>query len=427
VRLGNALGAQEPRRQKQGEYQGGNGYYLHGKDVGGGEWRSKFETRNSKFEKERFVAGAVSIRLCHKPFEFRISDFGFPLYRGGMTGLSESAPPMTDWEAEKARRLLCALGDFVRDAVVAGRRDRETPDLARVSRESVADTIYVIDTLSEEAIAEWFASHWPREWPVELVAEGFDDPAARLFPIGTSIEETRWRCVVDPIDGTRGIMYDKRPAWVLAGLAPQRGDHTRLPEIFVAAMTEIPTRKQWRADQVSAVRGRGLVAEGVDVRTGEREGVLLRASEARDFRHGFASLAKFFPAGKAPVARLEEELWRELYGRLEWPVIFDDQYISTGGQFYELLAGHDRMNGDLRPMILKREGIEMSLVCHPYDVCTALLLAEAGIVFEKPGGGVVDTRLDLTSPVAWVAYANEALAELARPVLRRLVEGLGAP
>ena len=90
-----------------------------------------------------------------------------------------------------------------------------------------------------------------------------------------------------------------------------------------------------------------------------------------------------------------------------------------------MLAGHDRMNGDLRPMILKREGIEMSLVCHPYDVCTAMLLAEAGVVFEAPGGGVVDTRLDLTSPVAWVAYANEALAELARPVLRRLVEELG--
>ena len=341
-----------------------------------------------------------------------------------MNGLSTSTLPL---DAEKARGLLCALGDFVRDAVVEGRRDRETIDLARVARESVADTIYSIDTISEEAIAEWFEAHWPREWPVELVAEGFDDPEMRLFPKGTRLEDTRWRCVIDPIDGTRGIMYDKRPAWVLAGLAPQRGEETRLPDIFVAAMTEIPTRKQWRADQVSAVRGRGLVAEGVDVRTGTREEVLLRASEARDFRHGFASLVKFFPAGKKAVARLEEEMWRELYGRAEWPVIFDDQYISTGGQFYELLAGHDRMNGDLRPMILKREGIELSLVCHPYDVCSALLLAEAGIVFEKPEGGVVDTRLDLTTPVAWVAFANEALADLARPVLRRLVKGLGAP
>jgi len=329
---------------------------------------------------------------------------------------------MTDIEAERGRGLLCALGDFVRDAVVVGRRGQETSELARVSRESVADTIYSIDTISEEAIVKWFEAHWPREWPVELVAEGFDDPEMRLFPRGTRLEETRWRCVIDPIDGTRGIMYDKRPAWVLAGLAPQRGAETRLPDIFVAAMTEIPTRKQWRADQVSAVRGCGLVTEGVDVRQGTRATVTLRASEARDFLHGFASLVKFFPVGKSATARLEEKLWKELYGGTENVVIFDDQYISTGGQFYELLAGHDRMNGDLRPMILHREGLEMSLVCHPYDVCTALLLKEAGIVFEKPEGGPVDTPMDLTSPVAWVAYANDALAALARPVLQRLLK-----
>jgi hypothetical protein len=175
------------------------------------------------------------------------------------------------------------------------------------------------------------------------------------------------------------------------------------------------------------VRGRGLVIEGVDIRNGTRGPVTLRASQARDFRHGFASIVKFFPAGKVAASRLEVELWQELYGMMEWPVIFDDQYISTGGQFYELLAGHDRMNGDLRPMILAREGLAMSLVCHPYDVCTALLLSEAGIVFEKPDGSVVDTPLDLTSPVAWMAYANEALAEIARPVVRRLVRALDVP
>jgi hypothetical protein len=163
------------------------------------------------------------------------------------------------------------------------------------------------------------------------------------------------------------------------------------------------------------------------VRSGTREPVTLRASEARDFRHGFASFAKFFPAGKTDAARLEERLWHELYGKMEWPVIFDDQYISTGGQFYELLAGHDRMNGDLRPLLLKRARLELSLMCHPYDVCAALLLEEAGIIFEKPEGGPVDPPLDLTTPVAWVAFANQALADMARPALRRLVGELMAP
>ena len=332
---------------------------------------------------------------------------------------------MTGTESARARTLLCALGDYVRDAVIKGRRNQETAALASVSRQSVADTIYHIDTISEEAIVEWFQEHWPREWPVELVAEGFDEPEMRVFPRGTPVAETRWRCVIDPIDGTRGIMYDKRPAWVLAGLAPQLGEATRLPDIFVAAMTEIPTSKQWRSDQISAVRGCGLVTEGADVRTGGREPIVLRKSEAHDFRHGFAALAKFFPAGKTTASRIEEALWRELYGGSESVVIFDDQYISTGGMFYELQSGHDRMNGDLRPMILRAEGIELDLMCHPYDVCTALLLAEAGIIFEQPAGGIVAPPLDLTSPVAWIAYANEELARQVRPIIRRLVEELG--
>jgi hypothetical protein len=341
-----------------------------------------------------------------------------------MSGFSKRPLPMSDADGARARQLLCALGDFVRDKVIAGRENREMADLAGIDRESVADTIYSIDTLSEEAIVEWFEAHWPSDWPVELVAEGFDDPDMRLFPRGTKLHETRWRCVVDPIDGTRGIMYDKRPAWVLAALAPQIGEDPRLPDIFVAAMTEIPTRKQWRADQISAIRGHGLVSESFDVRTGARSSLILRVSQAHDFRHGFAGFAKFFPAGKTMAAQLEENLWRELYPGKDSPVIFDDQYISTAGQFYELLSGHDRMNGDFRPMILQRLGLDMTLVCHPYDVCTSLLLAEAGIIFEKPEGGPVDVPLDLTSPVAWVAFANQTLADLARPALRRLLQEL---
>ena len=57
----------------------------------------------------------------------------------------------------------------------------------------------------------------------------------------------------------------------------------------------------------------------------------------------------------------------------------------------------------------------------PYDICTALLLAEAGGVIEDPLGGPVKAPLDTTSPVAWVAFANAALARKIRPVLRRLI------
>lgn len=325
-------------------------------------------------------------------------------------------------DAERLRLLLCHLGDFVRDAILQKRAGSSVHQLASVSRESMADTIYSIDEFSEEAILEWFHLRWPRDWPVEIVAEGLDDPALCVFPPETPLSETRWKCIIDPIDGTRGIMYDKRPAWVLAAVAPQRGPETMLSDLCVAAMTELPTRKQWRADQVSAVRGKGLRCESVNVLTGQRAPLELRPSEATHFQHGFAGFAKFFPAAKMVTAGIEEELWAGLYsGQAEPPVIFDDQYISTGGQFYELLAAHDRMIGDFRPILLRAAGLTQVLVCHPYDVCTALLLAEAGIIFEQPNGEPVNVRLDTTSAVTWVAYANLALAAQVRPILRKIL------
>jgi len=106
-------------------------------------------------------------------------------------------------------------------------------------------------------------------------------------------------------------------------------------------------------------------------------------------------------------------------GSTKSPSIFDDQYISTGGQFYELLAGHDRFIGDIRPLIYAALDLDSSLVCHPYDVAAALVLSEAGIIYESPYGGFPDAPLDTTSPVSWLAFANPTLADTLRPVLHR--------
>lgn len=329
---------------------------------------------------------------------------------------------------ERARKLLCALGDCIRDAVWAARMENSTADLAGVSRESRADTIYRIDEISDRAIKRWFETEWPADWPVEIVAEGFDDPAECIFPRGTPLAETQWKCILDPIDGTRGLMHNKRAGWALAALAPQRGAETKLSDLFVAAMTELPTTKQWRADQISAVRGGGIIAESVNVLDHSRAALKLQPSPSRDFKHGFSSFAKFFPEAKALTAKLEEQLWARLYGSgtARSPLIFDDQYISTGGQFYELLAGHDRLIADLRPEIHLLVGIESSLVCHPYDVCTALLLHEVGVVIETLDGRTVDAPLDTTSPVSWIGFANEALAAQVRPILRELFSALSS-
>jgi fructose-1,6-bisphosphatase/inositol monophosphatase family enzyme len=333
---------------------------------------------------------------------------------------------MTIIQLNRARNLLCALHLHIRGRVLAARK-HSARDFSRIHGVTTADTIYHVDKISETAIFTWFKAHWPRAWPVELVMEGIEDAELVTFPQGTPVQRTVFKCILDPIDGTRGLMYDKRSAWILTGLAEQRGKRTSLADIEVAVMTELPTSKQWRADQISALRGRGvrgIAARSMDVRSGRSTRFNPRLSQATDFKHGFASFARFFPEGKALTAQIEEALWAELYGSgsQSSPVIFDDQYISTGGQLYEILAGHDRMIGDIRPMVFAKLGIESSLTCHPYDICTELILREAGGIVEAPNGRRLNQILDTTTPVAWIAYANATLAAQVRPVLRRLLK-----
>ena len=333
---------------------------------------------------------------------------------------------MTKALRERARSLIGALHLHIRAAVLTARAT-DARHFAKVAAVTAADTIYHVDKISEAAIFAWFEDHWPKSWPVELVMEGIEDDESVTFPRGTPVGKTVFKCILDPIDGTRNLMYDKRSAWILTGLATQRGGKNTLADIDVAVMTELPTSKQWRADQISAVRGggrKGVVARGMDLRTGRSVPIATRPSQAKDFKHGFASFARFFPEGKTLCAQIEEALWAELYGAgpRSSPLVFDDQYISTGGQLYELLVGHDRMIGDLRPLIFRKLRIESSLTCHPYDICTELILREAGGMVETPDGRPLRDRLDTTSPVSWIGYANETLAAQVRPVLRRLLK-----
>jgi hypothetical protein len=80
------------------------------------------------------------------------------------------------------------------------------------------------------------------------------------------------------------------------------------------------------------------------------------------------------------------------------------------------------MLGDLRPLALKKLGYHSSLVCHPYDICIAMIAIEIGCVIENFDGTPLNAPLDTTSPVAWMGYANETLASQVRPILKRLME-----
>ncbi|MEM7790086.1 MAG: inositol monophosphatase [Verrucomicrobiota bacterium] len=329
-------------------------------------------------------------------------------------------------ETKEALRLkLCSLEKFVLERILVERDGYKTDELAAVSEETAADVIYAIDRIADAAIKDWFEQNWDNAQPVQIIMEGLEESEALTFPNGTPVEATALKCIIDPIDGTRGIMYDKRSAWILAGIAPQRGEANTLADIEIAAMTEIPTTRQWRADQLSAYRGGGLKSIAFDVRNQFSETPLtLQPSQADQVLHAFATVSRFFPEACTLLAEFEEALWQAVYGKENGknPLIFNDQYISTGGQFYEVLSGHDRFIADIRPLAFRKLGIENKLACHPYDVACALLLEEAGCIIEGPGGLPLNCPLDTTSPVSWVVYANTSLAATIRPAFKKTLE-----
>ncbi len=315
----------------------------------------------------------------------------------------------------------------IRDDVVAACRAQAEESLAAVAGDAGGDTIYAIDRVTDAALLAELGREAAALGGLVLVAEGLEDGFV-VLPEGLEQAAARYRVIVDPIDGTRGLMYQKRSAWVLTGVAPNRGAGTRLSDLVLAVQTEIPLLKQYLADELWAAPGRGVHATRVDVLRGHSTPLTLRPSRARGIEHGFFMLSRFFPGARDELAAIEEELVRAILGPppAGRAVCFEDQYLSTGGQLYELLAGHDRFNADLRPLLddmLAARGESGGLHCHPYDVSALLVATEAGVIVTAPDGSPLDAVLDLETPVAWVGYANEALRALIEPkfqaVLRR--------
>ena len=318
----------------------------------------------------------------------------------------------------------------VRDAVVEGRarasEEQWTDDLAEVSHQTSADTIYKLDLLIEPVIEE-FCEAWGKTMPHVVVAEGIEPEAGRVFPKTAREEDAKVRIIMDPVDGTRGLMYDKRAAWALAGAAPNNGEVTRLSDVEVAVMTELPTSKMSAYDVLWAVKGRG--ARGVREREngGKASPLRIAPSRADTIAHGFAMVSNFFPGTKVMASELMEEIVRRLLGEADVgkAMVFDDQYISTGGQFYELIVGHDRFNADLRPLFYEAQGQPEGLCCHPYDCATVLVAREAGVAVTDGLGGDLDGPLDVTTGLSWAGFANERIRRAVEPVMLEFFRARG--
>jgi len=322
------------------------------------------------------------------------------------------------------------IHERVRDAVVAECQKAELEQLAEVSDDDAeGDTIYAVDRVSEALLIQLFQEELASIAPLVLVAEGIER-GELVLPIGATEKDAAWRIVVDPIDGTRGLMYQKRSAWVLTGVARNRGTDTNLRDIELAVQTEIPLVKQHLSDVLWAIRGEGSNAERCNRLTQERQPLALRPSRAATIRHGFAMVARFFPGARDELAAIDEEIVRGALGPAEAGKAhcFEDQYLSSGGQLYELMMGHDRFVADLRPLVeslLNRRGLSLGICCHPYDICTELIARETGVIVTNEHGEALQASLRIEPDIAWVGYANEAIRSEIEPLLRDALKRRG--
>ena len=318
------------------------------------------------------------------------------------------------------------LHEKIRATVIEACERATLGEMAKVVSEQEGDTIFAIDRVSEEVLIEFVEHEVAPIAPVLLVAEGLEDGEI-VLPRGTPESDVVWRIIVDPIDGTRGLMYQKRSGWILTGVAPNRGPGTNLNDIELAVQTEIPLVKQHLSDVLWAFRGESANAERFNRLTGQHSPFQLQPSTANNIAQGYAQIVRFFPGVRDVLAKIDDEIVAAALGPpLPGKALcFEDQYTSSGGQLYELMAGHDRFVADLRACmepVTSERGLPRSLCCHPYDLCTELIAREAGVIVTDMDGGPLKAQLAVDPDVSWAGYANERIRASVEPLLHAAIK-----
>jgi fructose-1,6-bisphosphatase/inositol monophosphatase family enzyme len=321
------------------------------------------------------------------------------------------------------------LHESIRSQVVEACERGSLEQLSTIVADGEGDTIFAVDRVSEDLLIDFFEREIAAKVPIVLIAEGLEG-GELVLPRVASRSDAVWRIIVDPIDGTRGLMYQKRSAWILTGVARNRGEQTTLSDIEFAIQTEIPLVKQHLSDTIWAFRGEGVKAERSNRLTGEIADLQLKPSSATTIAQGFAIISRFFPGARDILAEIDEEIVRQALGKPTHgkAQCFEDQYISTGGQLHELMAGHDRFIADLRPLmqpVMNERGLDLSICCHPYDLCTELIARELGVIITDAHGQPLNSPVANETDVAWVGYANQAIRNQIEPHLQNSLRKRG--
>ena len=206
-------------------------------------------------------------------------------------------------------------------------------------------------------------------------------------------------------------MYQKRSAWILTGVAPNRGAATRLADIELAVQTEIPLVKQHLCDVLWAARGQARTPSGTIASPGARaHRSALRA------RPPSPTASPWSPASSPAHARSWPPSTRRSCGRRSArprPARPSASRTSTSPRAASSTSCW-RATTASWPTCARCSSAPRGPrpaprhVLPPVRPGTALIAREMGVLVTDPRGAL-RAPLDVDADVAWVGYANEAI------------------
>jgi fructose-1,6-bisphosphatase/inositol monophosphatase family enzyme len=314
----------------------------------------------------------------------------------------------------------------IRKAVRKSIKD-QAEELTGIFGSGNGDVSYGIDVVCEDIIDKWFTDNPPAGGAV-VICEGLGQ---RVYPNIQSKADARWQIIIDPLDGTRHIMYDIRSAWILTGIAENKGSQVGLNDICAAIQTEVPITVQDKGAVLKAVKYQGAELKIYDLNTDKETDthMLLARSTATNLENGFCVFSNFFAGTKTIISKLEERVLCRLYGHPteNSALVFSEQYISSAGQLFMLMTGKYRMVADIRALLnnyQKKRDLFLPLCVHPYDLSTSLIAIESGCIVKNVYGDNLDYPLNLNTNCAWMGYANSSLYKSIHPIVIKELKAL---
>lgn len=341
--------------------------------------------------------------------------------------IADPIPAVLDELAERLRQTTL-------EALRGADRDGDPGDLCRPVALGIGDVTFGLDERTEAEVERWFGEQ-ARRGPLSVLTE--DKGWGHRGPDGSGgwkpledFDHGGPRIAIDPVDGTRNLMFGLRPAWTVLAAAPPGTSEPRLGDLSYGCVAELPLVHQDRVRIYRAHRDGIASRTTLDLR-GLEAPVEVPLGPTADTRadHGYFPFFRYRADQRPKLAEVEAAFFRRIAAEegAQTDHCYDDQYIASAAHMVLLAEGTYRMVSDLRGHLARVEG-QPTLTAKPYDIAGALPIALAcGCRFEDASGGPLDLPLDATTPVSWVGYTNAGTQARLSPHLDAAMAEVGVP